>query len=69
MEQEAVKGLSELVDERKAATILGVSRGTLRSWRKHQRGPAWLKLEGVVRYDLAVLRAYIEASRSAVKVG
>ena len=52
-----------LVNEIVAARILGLSPKTLRRWRWAGTGPSFLKIGGAVRYDLAVLEAFIEASR------
>ena len=52
-----------LVNEIEAALRLGLSPTTLRRWRWAGTGPSYIKLGGAVRYDLAVLEAFIEASR------
>lgn len=54
-----------LVSENEAAEILGISVRTLQYWRAVSKGPRFVKLEGRVRYDVADLRAYIDANRSA----
>ena len=52
-----------LINEIEAARILGLSPKTLRRWRWAGKEPQFLKIGGAVRYDLAVLEAFIEASR------
>lgn len=52
--------MPELVDTRKAAEILGRSPNTLKRWRCEGVGPNYVEFEGRVRYDVAVLLAYIE---------
>jgi excisionase family DNA binding protein len=51
-------------DERYAAAYLGVSVETLRTWRQKKRGPRYRKLGRCVRYSLADLEAFIEATPS-----
>jgi hypothetical protein len=51
----------QLVDESQAAKILCVSPACLRYWRANDGGPPWVRV-GVrlVRYDLDVLRTWVE---------
>lgn len=52
----------DLVDEREAALILGVSVQTLRNWRTlgPGNGPSWKKLgKRLVRYRRADLEAFV----------
>ncbi len=53
----------ELLNETQAAEMLTVKVATLRRWRWAGKEPKFLKLGGAVRYDAAVLVAFIEASR------
>ena len=55
--------LPQLLKEDQAANILSLEVATLRRWRWAGTGPKFLKIGGAVRYDLAVLEAFIEASR------
>ena len=49
-----------------AARILGLSENTLRKWRCQRTGPAWSRVgTRTVVYDVADLRAFVEASRPA----
>jgi hypothetical protein len=52
-----------LVNEIEAALRLGLSPTTLRRWRWAGKGPRFLKIGGAVRYELADLELFIEASR------
>jgi predicted DNA-binding transcriptional regulator AlpA len=52
-----------LVDERQAATILGMSVKTLQRWRWAGREVPFIKLGGSVRYDLRDLQTYIDEHR------
>jgi hypothetical protein len=54
---------AEMKSDKETAPILGVARITLRKWRARGRGPAWVKLEGKVRYKMADLIAFIERNR------
>ena len=54
-----------LLKEGEVARILSVEVATLRRWRWSGRGPHFVKLGGAVRYDLADIEAFIEASRRA----
>jgi hypothetical protein len=50
-------------DEHGASVYLGVSRRTLRRWRKDERGPAHLVVGGRVWYMLADLDAFLDLCR------
>lgn len=55
--------LGRLLSTAAAADILQVPAGTLRYWRKVGVGPAWLKLEGTIRYDVRDIETYVEQCR------
>lgn len=57
-----------LLTTREAALYLSIPEGTLRYWRKVGVGPAWVKLEGSIRYDVADLDAYVAANRRVPSV-
>ena len=48
--------------------MLSVPEGTLRYWRKVGLGPAWLKLEGSIRYAEEDVLRYIERNRRTPSV-
>jgi hypothetical protein len=52
----------ELVDERRAAAILGWSTSTLQKDRGQRRRIAYVKLGSRVMYRLSDLRDYVEAN-------
>lgn len=61
-----------LIDDRAAAVVLGVSPPTLRSWRCRGVGPTFVKLgtgrNAAVRYDLRDLAQFIEQGRHVSSV-
>lgn len=56
----------DLLDDRQASRLLGITEPCLRQWRSRGQGPAWLKLtphaNGVVRYRRADVLAFLENS-------
>jgi Helix-turn-helix domain len=52
-----------LVDERRAAEILGLRVSTLRRWRYSGDGPEYIKLNSAVRYDPQTLAEFADAGR------
>jgi predicted DNA-binding transcriptional regulator AlpA len=50
------------LDTPQAAEFLGLSRKTLERWRWAGQGPRWHKLGGAVRYSLAELERFAQAS-------
>ena len=59
----ANKMLSQVFDEKEAASVLGVAVQTLRNWRHKRKGPAYLKIGKAVRYRMADLEAYLQECR------
>lgn len=59
---QGVPGQRRLGDERQVAAILAVSTRTLQAWRLRGEGPPFVRLKSAVRYDLAVLDAWIESN-------
>jgi DNA-binding transcriptional MerR regulator len=57
-----------LLKPREVSAMLSVPDGTLRYWRAAGLGPAWVKLEGSIRYDLADVLRYIESGRRTPSV-
>lgn len=51
-----------LVNERRAAEILGLQVRTLQQWRTSGRGVCYVKIGGAVRYSLDDLDAFIAKS-------
>ena len=52
---------SELLDEARLASKLGVSRSTLQTWRDTSKGPRFIKVGRLIRYRLADIAAYRRA--------
>ena len=59
-EQQAI---SELVDEKQAAEILGISVSWLRKRRWNRLPPEYVKLGAAVRYSVDDLRRFLESRR------
>lgn len=56
----------DLVDQRRAAEILGVNVHTLENWRARRIGPRWKKVgQRLVRYHRADLAAFIDGGDRA----
>lgn len=55
--------ITGLVDERRAAEILGLRVSTLRRWRYSGDGPEYIKLNSAVRYDPRALAEFANARR------
>ena len=53
---------NDLMNERDAAALLGLSAATLRAWRFQRRGPAFARLGRAVRYRRADLVAFLESA-------
>lgn len=55
------------VNEKEAATMLGLHRQTLSNWRHVQRGPAYARFGRACRYRLADLMNYAQSKRVEVR--
>ena len=53
----------KLLTTKSVSELLVVPQGTLRYWRKVGLGPAWVKLEGSIRYVEDDILKYIEQHR------
>jgi predicted site-specific integrase-resolvase len=58
-----LSNVSRLFTERQAAQILGVSVKTLQTWRWAGRGPAFVKIGRLVRYDENDLIEVVQTGR------
>lgn len=55
-----------LINEKVAAGHTGFAVGTLRNWRMHGKGPAFIKLpNGSIRYDIAELERWMLSGEKA----
>ncbi|MFO1127865.1 MAG: helix-turn-helix domain-containing protein [Rhodospirillales bacterium] len=52
-----------LINETRAAQVLGLKVSTLRRWRWLGQGPRFIKVGTAVRYDPADVEAFIAAGR------
>ncbi len=59
----AIDQPSPLLKEQEVAKMLRLEVSTLRRWRWEGRGIPYLKIEGAVRYDIAVVREYLNNRR------
>ncbi len=56
----------QLLTEQKTAEALNCTVAALRRWRRERRGPRFVKLGRLIRYNPADLEAYVEQSTQAV---
>ena len=55
--------MEQVINEVKAAEILGVAVQTMRNWRHQGKPPAYVKLSRCVRYKIEDLKDYINSKR------
>ena len=55
--------LEKLLREGELADMLDVSIDTVRKWRRKGRGPAFIRAEGSVRYEVQEVVKYLAARR------
>ena len=58
----------QLMTERSTARIMAVSVAALRRWRREGRGPAFVRCERCVRYDLRALERFLAERCSTQKI-
>ena len=51
--------MPELISSEKASEVLGIRPQTLACWRLYGRGPAFVKVGRLVKYDLKTLNEWI----------
>jgi hypothetical protein len=56
--------LPQLLNERQAGRVLGVSVAALRRWRREQRGPEFVHCERCVRYDVRSIEKFLAENSS-----
>ena len=56
--------MNELWTTRDVAKILNVSTKTVERWRHDNRGPAYIRIEGTVRYPKDDLEIYLTRCRA-----
>lgn len=52
--------MTQLINEREAATLLGLSVKCLQGWRLRGGGPPFVKLGRAVRYEVPALEAFVQ---------
>lgn len=53
---------SPLWSPRDVAELIGVSTGTLRSWRERGDGPQWLRVGKLIKYAPSDVEAWVASS-------
>lgn len=61
-------GQRKLLTTNDVSDMLSIPAGTLRYWRKVGIGPAWVKLEGSIRYAEEDVLEYIRRNRRTPSV-
>ena len=56
--------INRLLTTAEAAEILGKAAATLCKWRVSGGGPAYIKVEGTIRYAESDIAKYIESNRT-----
>ena len=59
----------QVLNEKQASQLLGVSVQTLRNWRHLRKGPVYIKFGRRVLYSMADLLAYIDQNRVDLGMG
>lgn len=57
----------ELLTEEKACKMLGIKKGTMKKWRSAGKGPTFIKLGRVIRYERNKLTDYIKERKVETK--
>jgi predicted DNA-binding transcriptional regulator AlpA len=53
---------SPLWSPREVSELIGVSTGTLRSWRERLDGPQWLRVGKKIKYDRSDIETWLAAT-------
>ncbi len=59
--------MARLLSPKQVADLTGISVATLAQWRYRGRGIPFLRIERLVRYDLADVESYLQRSRVEVR--
>ena len=57
------KQAQRYVDEKAVSTIIDTALPTLRKWRSERRGPSYIKIGRMVRYDINEIMRFMDAHR------
>ena len=53
----------KLLDEQRAAEMLTVTKAALRRWRRERRGPAFVRIGRLLRYEQTDLEIFVRQNR------
>ncbi len=59
--------MNQLLSEREAAEHLRCGKSTLRQWRYRNTGPKFVKINGLIRYRIEDLEAFIVSNTHTPK--
>lgn len=59
--------MEPLATKEEVARFLAIEPRTLDNWASAGRGPTYVKVEGARRYDMADVRAWVEARKVATQ--
>lgn len=59
--------MTTLLEAHEVSSILGIKKETLRSWRRREIGPPYIKILKTIRYREEDLYAYLKECRRNVK--
>lgn len=57
--------MTPLLNTQQVAQQIGMHPDTLRSWRNHGNGPAWIKVGSRYRYTEEAIKAFLDAQNQA----
>ena len=55
--------MDELLSEDEVAARLKVARGTLRTWRNRDQGPAFVRVGSLYRYKVSDVQTWLDARK------
>ena len=61
--------MTQLINEREAATLLRLSVKCLQNWRVRGGGPPFIRLGRLIRYEVSALEAFVRARTRTRGVG
>jgi hypothetical protein len=55
--------MQRVLNDKECARLLGLGVQTLRNWRCHRKGPPYLRIERVIRYQVDDLLSYLKKKK------
>lgn len=55
--------VQEFIDDHELARRLGIARTTIQHWRLQAKGPAFVRVGRLIRYDVRDVERWIEAQK------